>query len=72
MVEAVRAVAGWYLEQGVVERVWATCDVANTASARVLEKAGFEFEGVLRRWDVHPGAGGQRRDARSYSLTRES
>jgi RimJ/RimL family protein N-acetyltransferase/gamma-glutamylcyclotransferase (GGCT)/AIG2-like uncharacterized protein YtfP len=71
MVEAVRAVAGWYLEQGVLERVWATCDVENTASARVLEKAGFEFEGVLRRWDVHPGAGGQRRDARCYSLTRE-
>ena len=33
-------------------RVWAYCDVANTRSARVMEKAGLTYEGTLRRWAV--------------------
>jgi len=67
MVEAVNAVADWFLAQLEVYRVWATCDTENTASALVLEKAGFLLEGVLRRWQPHPGAGGGARDARCYS-----
>ena len=67
MAEAVDAVSTWFLSQSSVERVWATCDVENTASGRVLEKAGFEFEGTLRRWDVHPNLGVGRRDALCYS-----
>jgi RimJ/RimL family protein N-acetyltransferase len=67
MAEAVDAVSTWFLSQSSVERVWATCDVENTASARVLEKAGFELEGTLRHWDVHPNLGGGRRDALCYS-----
>jgi len=71
MVEALAEVTRWYLSQPGIERVWATCDVENAASARVLEKAGFELEGILRRWDVHPNTGGGRRDARCYSKIRE-
>jgi RimJ/RimL family protein N-acetyltransferase len=70
MTEALDAVAQWFLAQPGIERVWATCDVENTASARVLEKAGFEFEGVLRRWDIHPNISSTRRDARCYSRIR--
>lgn len=70
MAEAVDAVAAWFLSQPTVERVWATCDVENAASARVLAKAGFELEGTLRCWDVHPNLGEKRRDALCYSRIR--
>jgi RimJ/RimL family protein N-acetyltransferase len=70
MAEAVDAVAAWFLLQPRVERVWATCDVENASSARVLAKAGFAYEGTLRRWDVHPNLGETRRDALCYSRIR--
>ena len=70
MVEALDPVVGWFLARPDVYRVWATCDVDNHASARVLEKAGFTFEGILRQWDHHPNIGPGRRDARCYSRTR--
>lgn len=53
MTEAVTAVSEWYLAAGV-QRVWATCDPENVGSRRVLEKAGFELEGRLRRWERRP------------------
>ena len=36
-----------------LHRIWAVCDPANTASARVLEKAGMRREGELleHRWE---------------------
>jgi RimJ/RimL family protein N-acetyltransferase len=40
-----------------VERLYALCHVDHRASARVLEKAGFEREGVLRRHTVFPNLG---------------
>ena len=53
-----------------VRRVWAVCDIDNRASARVLEKIGFEQEGVLRRWITHPNVGPEPRDALCYSRVR--
>ena len=37
-----------------IGRLYALCHTANRASARVLAKAGFSFEGVLRRHIVFP------------------
>ena len=37
-----------------LERVAALCHASHAASARVLEKAGFEREGLLRRHTVFP------------------
>ena len=56
MAEAVRAVTQWALAQPGIFRVWAVCDIDNHASARVLEKAGMQLEGILRRWSGHPAA----------------
>jgi RimJ/RimL family protein N-acetyltransferase len=70
MVEALEPVVTWFLSRPDVHRVWATCDVENTASTRALEKAGFEFEGILRQWDHKPNLGPGRRDARCYSRVR--
>ena len=51
----------------VVERVEASTDVENTAERRALERAGFSFEGILRRAQFR---GGGWRDMALYSLVR--
>jgi ribosomal-protein-alanine N-acetyltransferase len=71
MTEAVRPIVAWALAQEPIDRVWATCDVENRASARVLEKVGMKQEGVLRRWEVNPNIGPVARDHYSYSIVRE-
>jgi ribosomal-protein-alanine N-acetyltransferase len=70
MPEAVNAVLEWALQSAGVFRVWAVCDVDNTASARVLEKVGMEKEGTLRRWIIHPNISDEPRDSLCYSKTR--
>ena len=67
MSEAVKAVAHWALSQEEIYRVWAVCDVENVASARVLEKAGLQKEGVLHRWVILPNMSSKPRDCSCYS-----
>lgn len=54
MTEATIAVTDWALGTGAVERVWASCDTENLASARVLEKAGLAPRGSFERAVVRP------------------
>ena len=70
MTEAARVVVEWALSCPDVYRVWATCDVDNVASARLLEAVGMQREGVLRRWLVHPNVGDAPRDALCYALVK--
>ncbi|HWB53675.1 MAG TPA: GNAT family N-acetyltransferase [Tepidisphaeraceae bacterium] len=70
MSEAAGAIVAWAIEQPRVFRVWAVCDAANAASARVLEKAGMEREGLLRRWLVHPNISAEPRDCLVYAKVR--
>jgi RimJ/RimL family protein N-acetyltransferase len=70
MTEAVRAVAGWALRQPDVYRMFAVCDVENSASARVMEKAGMTREGILRRNSMHPNVSDEPRDSFIYALVR--
>jgi RimJ/RimL family protein N-acetyltransferase len=70
MTEALTWVVKWALVQPEIFRVWATCDVDNVASARVLERVGMEREGVLRRWLVHPNLSATPRDALCYSIVK--
>jgi [ribosomal protein S5]-alanine N-acetyltransferase len=65
--ESVKAVLGWALDQPAIFRVWAVCDIENTASARVLEKAGMVREGILRRYILHPNISSEPRDAYCYA-----
>jgi RimJ/RimL family protein N-acetyltransferase len=70
MSEAVSLVVDWALRQPSIFRVWAVCDTANLASARVLEKAGMQREGVLGRWIVHPNVSADPRDCFIYARVR--
>ncbi len=70
MTEALREVIGWALRQPSIWRIGAVADIDNRASARVMEKAGLEREGVLRRWLVHPAIGDVPRDCISFARVR--
>lgn len=71
MTEAVRAVCEAALRDPRVYRVWAWCDVENVASARVMEKAGMQREGILRKFSVHPNRSDVPRDSLVYAMVRE-
>jgi RimJ/RimL family protein N-acetyltransferase len=64
---ALRLLARWAFEEAGLERVHAGAAVPNTGSRRVLERAGFRYEGVLRSY--LPDAAG-RHDVALYSLLR--
>lgn len=68
--EMAKAVVSWAMEQNEIQRVWATCDCDNKASARVLEKAGLKFEKVLKGYIVHPNISDDPRDSRLYSYNK--
>lgn len=70
MTEALRSLIGRTFSSPEMFRVWATCDVENLASARVLEKAGMQREGILRRFTIHPNIDSEPRDAYCYAVTR--
>ena len=63
-----RQICRFAFENTDVLRIFAEPFAENAASCRVLEKAGFQLEGVLRR---HAVKNGQGRDMRLYSLVRE-
>lgn len=66
--EAGRAVLEYAFGHLALHRVEARCDVANSASERVMQKLGMSFEGVLRQ---HIFSKGVFRDMKLYSLLRD-
>jgi RimJ/RimL family protein N-acetyltransferase len=71
--EAAKAVFAWAASCEGVCRIWATCDIENTGSTRVLAKLGMVREGILRRWAFRPNlAPAVPRDAVVYSWVREA
>jgi len=63
--EAARALLGLGFEHLGLHRIFATCDAANGASARVMEKAGMLPEGCLREHRMIKGCW---RDSLVYAL----
>lgn len=66
--EAVKQICLFAFENTDLIRIFAEPFAENAASCRVLEKAGFTFEGVLR---CNAVKNGRVRDMRLYSLVRE-
>jgi ribosomal-protein-alanine N-acetyltransferase len=54
--EALRRILEFGFENLSLERIWATADVRNVASWRVMEKAGMEREGLMRHHLLVRGA----------------
>jgi RimJ/RimL family protein N-acetyltransferase len=68
--EATRAVIEWALQQPSIYRVYATTDVDNLASQRVLEKVGMQREGLLRKFILHPNISDIPRDSYIYATVK--
>lgn len=66
--EALTRVLHFLFEETVVNRVHAICCQENTASARVLEKCGFSYEGLQRQLVRMKG---RYWDMRMYAMLRE-
>jgi len=67
MTEAVREIIAFGFRVMQLNRIEARCDVPNIASARVMEKVGMTFEGVLRQ---HMFSKGVYVDLKLYSILR--
>jgi len=67
MTEAVRELIRFGYEVLGLNRIQARCKVENVASARVMEKAGMMFEGVLREYSFSKG---RHLDLKMYSILR--
>jgi [ribosomal protein S5]-alanine N-acetyltransferase len=52
-----------------VRRLYAICHTEHAASYRVLEKGGFEREGILRRHSVFPNLSPEPLDVFCYAMT---
>ena len=68
MPEAARAMIRFGFERMSLNRIEARCIAENTASARVMEKAGMTHEGTLRQRELIKGA---YRDIEVYAILRE-
>ncbi len=69
--EATRSIIEWAFQQRSIYRVYATTDVENVASQRVLEKVGLQCEGVLRKYIVHPNISDVPRDSYMYAIIKQ-
>jgi RimJ/RimL family protein N-acetyltransferase len=65
--EALTAVVEFGFTRMALNRIEARCVPENVASARVMEKVGMQFEGILRE---HTYAKGHYYDVKMYSLLR--
>ena len=70
MTEAARACIDWSFQQPGVVRVYATTDVDNIPSQRVLEKAGMQREGLLRKESIRPNMDPEPRDCYMYAIVK--
>lgn len=68
--EIMRWLVDHALSHPSIHRTEAFCDVEHPASARVMEKAGMEREGVLRRYFRPPNISEASRDCFIYSKVR--
>ena len=70
MTEATCAIIDWAFQQPSIYRVYATTDVENVRSRRVMEKAGMQCEGILRKYMIHPNISDVPRDCYVYAIVK--
>lgn len=66
--EITQSIVDWLKSQDSIQLIWATCDIENGASARVMEKAGLHKTGVLPAYIVHPNISAELRDCYRYVI----
>ncbi|MBN1646407.1 MAG: GNAT family N-acetyltransferase [Spirochaetales bacterium] len=71
MTEAMKPLVEMLLKREGMYRIQAFHDIANPASGKVMQKLGMQFEGILRKYMLHPGSSGIPRDVSMYSIVKE-
>jgi RimJ/RimL family protein N-acetyltransferase len=71
MSEALEPIKEALLQSDNIYRVWAVCDLENYGSKRVMEKIGMNYEGILKKWTLHPNVSRIPRDCFVYSIVKE-
>jgi ribosomal-protein-alanine N-acetyltransferase len=66
--EIAKEIIKFGFEEMNLVRIQARCDVENIGSARVMEKAGMSFEGIIRKGIFVKG---KHRDLKMYSILKE-
>lgn len=69
--EALMAVSTALFESSSLRSLWAFCVPENIASVRVLEKCGFNRDGLLPNYFACPNLGGKKHDVLLYVRRRE-
>lgn len=65
--EALLVVTSWLESFAEIQRVWTACDLENVAAHAVLERAGYQREGILHKWLVAPALGYRARDCLAFA-----
>jgi ribosomal-protein-alanine N-acetyltransferase len=68
MTEAVQEIIDYGFKVKDLNRIQAMCEIPNIGSARVMEKAGMSYEGILREYMIQHG---EFRDMKLYAITRK-
>jgi ribosomal-protein-alanine N-acetyltransferase len=68
MTEALQAVLSYEFQKLGTVRVFATCEIPNVASARVMKKAGMRYEGTFYDSDSEGNWAGRHR----YGISKEA
>jgi len=58
----------WLKSLGTITKIFATCDIENIASIRVLEKIGMNKERIIEKYVVRPNIDKAPRDAYLFSM----
>ena len=66
--EAATAIVDWLKSVQAVTRIFASCDMENMASIRVLEKIGMNKERIIEKFLVRPNIDQSPRDAFLFSM----
>ena len=66
--EAAKKIIQFGFEEMDLVRIQARCNIENIGSARVMEKAGMSFEGIIRKGIY---AKGEHHDLKMYSILKE-
>lgn len=69
--EAGRAVVQWLIYQKNTKRIWTACDLTHKGSIRVLEKLGFQNEGIHKKRLHLPALGDSPRDCYIYAYAHQ-
>jgi [ribosomal protein S5]-alanine N-acetyltransferase len=67
MTEALRAILNYEFQELGMLRIFATCEIPNIASARVMEKVGMRHEGAFYDSDFE----GNWTDRHRYGISRD-